>query len=74
VENLAYALPYQSILQPLSFEVAAGEIVLVTGASGVGKTLLLAMSMWRIENIDRSRYPSSAAKWPWSVLSLICWG
>jgi D-methionine transport system ATP-binding protein len=43
VENLAYALPYRSILQSLSFEVAAGETVLVTGASGVGKTLLLRL-------------------------------
>ncbi len=43
VENLAYVLPYRSILQPLTFEVAAGEMVIVTGASGVGKTLLLRL-------------------------------
>ena len=43
VENLAYILPYRSILSPLTFEVAAGEMVVVTGASGVGKTLLLRL-------------------------------
>jgi D-methionine transport system ATP-binding protein len=43
VENLAYVLPYQSILQPLTFAVAAGEMILVTGAKGVGKTLLLRL-------------------------------
>ncbi len=43
VKNLSYVLPYQSILQPLTFEVAAGEMVIVTGASGVGKTLLLRL-------------------------------
>ncbi len=43
VENLAYILPYRSILSLLTFEVAAGEIVVVTGASGVGKTLLLRL-------------------------------
>lgn len=43
VEKLAYALPYQSILQPLTFAVAAGEMILVTGAKGVGKTLLLRL-------------------------------
>ncbi len=43
VENLAYNLPYRSILQPLNFEVAAGEMVLVIGSSGAGKTLLLRL-------------------------------
>lgn len=43
VENLAYILPYRSILSPLTFEVAAGEMVVVTGASGAGKTLLLRL-------------------------------
>jgi D-methionine transport system ATP-binding protein len=43
VENLAYILPYRSILSPLSFDVAAGEMIVVTGASGVGKTLLLRL-------------------------------
>lgn len=43
VENLAYILPYRSILSPLTFEVAAGEMIVVTGASGVGKTLLLRL-------------------------------
>jgi D-methionine transport system ATP-binding protein len=52
VENLAYVLPYRSILQPLSFEVAAGEMVLLTGASGVGKTLLLRL-------LNRLTEPSS---------------
>jgi D-methionine transport system ATP-binding protein len=52
VENLAYALPYRSILQSLTFEVAAGEIVLVSGASGVGKTMLLRL-------LNRLTEPSS---------------
>ncbi len=43
VENLAYILPYRSILSPLTFEVAAGEMIVVTGASNVGKTLLLRL-------------------------------
>jgi D-methionine transport system ATP-binding protein len=43
VENLAYNLPYRAILQPLSFRVAAGEMVLMIGASGAGKTLLLRL-------------------------------
>jgi D-methionine transport system ATP-binding protein len=43
VENLAYILPYRTILSPLSFDVAAGEMIVVTGASGVGKTLLLRL-------------------------------
>jgi D-methionine transport system ATP-binding protein len=43
VENLAYILPYRSILSPLTFEVVAGEMIVVTGASGVGKTLLLRL-------------------------------
>jgi D-methionine transport system ATP-binding protein len=43
VENLAYILPYRSILSPLTFEVAAGEMIVVTGAGGVGKTLLLRL-------------------------------
>lgn len=43
VENLAYILPYRSILSPLDFEVVAGEMIVVTGASGVGKTLLLRL-------------------------------
>jgi D-methionine transport system ATP-binding protein len=43
VENLAYILPYRPILSPLTFELAAGEMIVVTGASGVGKTLLLRL-------------------------------
>jgi D-methionine transport system ATP-binding protein len=43
VENLAYILPYRPILHSLTFEVAAGEMIVVTGASGVGKTLLLRL-------------------------------
>jgi D-methionine transport system ATP-binding protein len=43
VENLALALAYQVLLEPLSFEVAAGESIAITGPSGSGKTLLLRL-------------------------------
>ncbi len=43
VENLALALAYQVLLEPLSFQVAAGESIALTGPSGSGKTLLLRL-------------------------------
>jgi D-methionine transport system ATP-binding protein len=43
VDRLTFSLPYQALLQPLSFTVSAGEVVVVTGAKGAGKTLLLKL-------------------------------
>jgi D-methionine transport system ATP-binding protein len=43
VDRLTFSLPYKALLQPLSFTVAAGEVVVVTGAKGAGKTLLLKL-------------------------------
>jgi D-methionine transport system ATP-binding protein len=43
VENLALALAYRVLLEPLSFAVAAGESIAVTGPQGSGKTLLLRL-------------------------------
>jgi D-methionine transport system ATP-binding protein len=43
VERLTFALPYKPLLQPVSFTVTAGEIVVVAGAKGAGKTLLLKL-------------------------------
>jgi D-methionine transport system ATP-binding protein len=43
VERLTFALPYKPLLQPVSFTVAAGEVVVITGAKGAGKTLLLKL-------------------------------
>jgi D-methionine transport system ATP-binding protein len=43
VDRLTFSLPYKALLQPLSFTVAAGEVVVVTGATGAGKTLLLKL-------------------------------
>ena len=43
VERLTFALPYKPLLQPVSFTVAAGEVVVVAGAKGAGKTLLLKL-------------------------------
>ncbi len=43
VDRLTFSLPYQALLQPLSFTVAAGEVVVVAGAKGAGKTLLLKL-------------------------------
>jgi D-methionine transport system ATP-binding protein len=43
VERLTFALPYKPLLQPVSFTVKAGEVVVITGAKGAGKTLLLKL-------------------------------
>jgi D-methionine transport system ATP-binding protein len=43
VERLTFSLPYKPLLQPVSFTVAAGEVVVITGAKGAGKTLLLKL-------------------------------
>jgi D-methionine transport system ATP-binding protein len=43
VERLTFALPYKPLLQPVSFTVAAGEVVVIAGAKGAGKTLLLKL-------------------------------
>lgn len=43
VERLTFSLPYKPLLQPVSFTVAAGEVVVVAGAKGAGKTLLLKL-------------------------------
>jgi D-methionine transport system ATP-binding protein len=43
VERLTFVLPYRTLLQPVSFTVAAGEVVVITGAQGAGKTLLLKL-------------------------------
>ncbi len=43
VERLTFSLPYKPLLQPVSFTVTAGEVVVVTGAKGAGKTLLLKL-------------------------------
>jgi D-methionine transport system ATP-binding protein len=43
VDRLAFSLPYKALLQPVSFTVAAGEVVVITGAKGAGKTLLLKL-------------------------------
>jgi D-methionine transport system ATP-binding protein len=43
VEQIAYGLPYRSLLQPLSFSLNAGETVVLTGASSSGKSLLLRL-------------------------------
>jgi D-methionine transport system ATP-binding protein len=41
VDRLTLALPYKTLLQPVSFTISAGEVVVATGATGAGKTLLL---------------------------------
>ena len=43
VERLTFSLPYKPLLQPVSFTVTAGEVVVVTGAKRAGKTLLLKL-------------------------------
>jgi D-methionine transport system ATP-binding protein len=43
VENLALTLTYRVLLEPLSFTVAAGESIALTGPPGSGKTLLLRL-------------------------------
>jgi D-methionine transport system ATP-binding protein len=43
VERLTFSLPYKPLLQPVSFTVAAGEMVVIAGAKGSGKTLLLKL-------------------------------
>jgi D-methionine transport system ATP-binding protein len=43
VDRLSFSLSYQALLQPMSFTVSAGEVVVVTGARGAGKTLLLRL-------------------------------
>jgi D-methionine transport system ATP-binding protein len=43
VERLTFALPYKPLLQPVSFTVTAGEVVVIAGAKGAGKTLLLKL-------------------------------
>ncbi len=43
VERLTFALTYKPLLQPVSFTVKAGEAVVVAGAKGAGKTLLLKL-------------------------------
>jgi D-methionine transport system ATP-binding protein len=43
VERLTFSLPYKPLLQPVSFTVAAGEVVVIAGAKGAGKTLLLKL-------------------------------
>jgi D-methionine transport system ATP-binding protein len=43
VERLTFSLPYQPLLQPVSFTIAAGEVVVIAGAKGAGKTLLLKL-------------------------------
>jgi D-methionine transport system ATP-binding protein len=43
VERLTFALPYKPLLQPVSFTVKTGEVVVITGAKGAGKTLLLKL-------------------------------
>jgi D-methionine transport system ATP-binding protein len=52
VENLGLALAYRSLLAPLSFQVAAGESIAITGPTGSGKTLLLRL-------LNRLAEPSS---------------
>ncbi len=56
IENLAYVLPYRSILQPLSFSIDAGEMIMVIGVSGAGKTLLLRLLNRLIEPSGGSVY------------------
>jgi D-methionine transport system ATP-binding protein len=43
VEQIAYGLSYRSLLHPLSLSLNAGETVILTGASGSGKSLLLRL-------------------------------
>lgn len=43
MENLALTLTYRVLLEPLSFTVAAGESIALTGPPGSGKTLLLRL-------------------------------
>jgi D-methionine transport system ATP-binding protein len=43
VERLTFSLPYKPLLQPVSFTVTAGEVVVIAGAKGAGKTLLLKL-------------------------------
>jgi D-methionine transport system ATP-binding protein len=43
VDRLTLALPYKTLLQPVSFTISAGQVVVVTGATGAGKTLLLRL-------------------------------
>jgi D-methionine transport system ATP-binding protein len=43
VQNLAFALAYKVLLEPLSFGVAAGESIALTGPVGSGKSLLLRL-------------------------------
>jgi D-methionine transport system ATP-binding protein len=43
VERLTFSLPYKPLLQPVSFTVTAGEVVVIAGAKRAGKTLLLKL-------------------------------
>jgi D-methionine transport system ATP-binding protein len=43
VDRLSLALSYKTLLQPVSFTISAGEMVVLAGAPGAGKTLLLKL-------------------------------
>ena len=48
VKGYRTAAGYVSVLRGLDFQAAAGEMVAITGASGVGKSTLLHLSLIHI--------------------------